>query len=224
LDGHSRYAIYYTPEGALAAAGAAWLGWDIAAGCVLEHSIYADIDLSTLTARPRQYGFHGTLKPPFVLAKDTDLGMLQRAVQSLSGILEPVQLDGLDIASLGPFLALKPLGDQTALARLAQEVVTQLDRFRAPPSEAELARRRQSRLSPAQEQHLRDWGYPYLMDQFRFHMTLTGRLSREHEVKVRACAQSYFAPHLHKPITIDSLTLVGQDGNGMFRQIERFRL
>jgi hypothetical protein len=190
LDGHSRYAIYYTPEGALAAAGAAWLGWDIAAGCVLEHSIYADIDLSTLTARPRQYGFHGTLKPPFVLAKDTDLGMLQRAVQSLSGILEPVQLDG----------------------------------FRAPPSEVELARRRQSRLSPAQEQHLRDWGYPYLMDQFRFHMTLTGRLSREHEVKVRACAQSYFAPHLHKPITIDSLTLVGQDGNGMFRQIERFRL
>jgi len=75
---------------------------------------------------------------------------------------------------LGRFLALCPLEPSPALSALAADCVRAFDRFRAPPSAAELARRRQAGLSPRQEALLREWGYPYLFDEFRFHMTLTG--------------------------------------------------
>jgi hypothetical protein len=220
----SRYAVFYTPEGALAEAGAAWLGWDIAAGRSVVQTTLDDIDLQKLTMRPRKYGLHGTLKPPFVLSEASNAGVLRHAVQTLAAAFEPVTLDGFELGMLGPSLALKPRGDQTALARLAQSVVTQLDAFRAPPSEAELAQRRQARLTPNQEQHLRDWGYPYVMDQFRFHITLTGRLQHAHEAAIAAAADTHFGSHLIEPLSINSLTLVGQGTDGMFYEIQRFRL
>jgi len=223
-EGFDRYAVYFTPDGALARAGAAWLGWDVAQGCAVAHPDLGAVDLAGITSTPRKYGMHGTLKPPFALAQGTDAEELRMAVHALAEGLTPVLLAGLEVAALGPFLALKPAGDQTGLARLAAGVVMQLDRFRAPPSEAELARRRQSNLSAAQEQHLRDWGYPYVMDQFRFHITLTGRLSRAQEVEIAPVARAYFAPYLTAPFVIGSLTLAGQGADGMFNEIERIRL
>lgn len=219
-----RYAIFYTPEGALADAGAAWLGWDIAQGCAVAHPDLGSVDLARITATPRKYGMHGTLKPPFALAPGCDAQALGRAFQTLAQGLSRIAVTGLEVAQLGPFLALKPVRDQTALAAFAAEVVTQLDRFRAPPTAAELARRRQSNLNAAQEQHLRDWGYPYVMDQFRFHITLTGRLSRAEEVGIATAACAYFAPHLTEPFVIGSLTLAGQGADGMFYEIARTRL
>jgi putative phosphonate metabolism protein len=223
-EGFDRYAVYFTPDGALARAGAAWLGWDVAQGSAVAHPDLGAVDLAGITATPCKYGMHGTLKPPFALAQGTDAEELRIAVHALAEGLTPVSLAGLEVAALGPFLALKPVGDQTGLARLAAEVVTQLDRFRASPSEAELARRRQSNLSAAQERHLRDWGYPYVMDQLRFHITLTGRLSRAQEAEIAPVARVYFAPYMTAPFVIGSLTLAGQGTDGMFYEIERIRL
>jgi hypothetical protein len=62
-----RYAIYYTPQGALAEVGAAWMGWDVARGVAVDHAMVGDLDLAKLTRTPRKYGLHGTIKPPFVL-------------------------------------------------------------------------------------------------------------------------------------------------------------
>jgi putative phosphonate metabolism protein len=219
-----RYAVYFTPEGALAQAGAAWLGWDIAGGLFVEHPDGMGVDLGKITQKPRKYGLHGTLKPPFVLAEGTDVHGLRDAVAALADTLDPVGLDGLEIAMLGPFLALKPMGDQTALGNLAAKVVMQLDPFRAAPSKDELARRRQAHLSPAQEAHLLAWGYPYVLEQFRFHLTLTGRLSQQAEPDVMQAAKVYFAPYIKTPMPIDSITLAGQGTDGMFYEIERFRL
>ena len=64
-----------------------------------------------------------------------------------------------------------------ALQALADACVEQLDRFRAPPSDAELARRRRASLTPRQDAMLVRWGYPYVFDTWFFHMTLTRRLT-----------------------------------------------
>jgi hypothetical protein len=67
------------------------------------------------------------------------------------------------------------------------------DAHRAPPDEAELARRRRSRLTQRQEGTLARWGYPYVMEEWRFHVTLTRRLTESEMEFVRPAAEAHFA-------------------------------
>ncbi len=216
-----RYAVYVTPEGALAKAGAAWLGWDVAQGCKVAHPKLPGLDVSALTATPRKYGMHGTIKPPFYLASDTTPDALFDDLAALCKTLRPVMLDGLEVRALRQFIALCPLGDQSALASLAAQVVTGLDHHRRPPDTAELARRRAAPLTQAQEANLARWGYPYVMEDFRFHITLTGTAE---PAPILSQIAAHFAPHLPQPFAVSSLTLTGQDEAGMFHEIHRFPL
>lgn len=218
----TRYAVYFTPKDDLAAWGAAWLGWDVALNVPVPHPQVTDLDVAAMTKVPRKYGFHGTIKPPFHLAEGTDVGKLSQSLARLCGGLAPVVFDGLKLSRLGPFLAFTPVGDQTPLADLAGEVVMRLDEYRAPPSADELARRRKSKLNPEQERNLRDWGYPYVLDQFKFHLTLTGPLKDPQAVMPHVAA--HFEPVLPRPFVIDSLTLVGQRKDGMFQELHRYTL
>lgn len=223
-----RYGIYYTPRpGALAEFGAAWLGWDVATGTSVAHPTIDGLPLSVaeITATPRKYGLHGTIKPPFFLAEGTDAAGLSDAFAALCASLAPAELDGLFLSRIGSFIALTIDGNQTPLAELASTVVRDLDTFRAPPSEAELARRRKSNLSTRQEELLVQWGYPYVMDEFRFHITLSGRLGRDAEAEAVIDALTpHVTPLLPTPFVVDSLTLVGEDEYGMFHEIQRHTL
>lgn len=222
-DVFQRYAVYFTPQASLAETGAAWLGWDIAQGCAVAQPDIDGLDVPHLTQAPRKYGLHGTIKPPFSLAAGTTPDIVQDALGRVCARSAPVRLDALEVHALAGFVALIPAGDQTALGALAARAVKDLDRFRAPAQPAELARRRQAKLTPAQEQYLIDWGYPYVMDSFRFHVTLTGRI-RGNMAPVVTALRAHFGPHLPSPYNIDSLTLVGEDGDGMFHEIKRFSL
>ena len=220
---YQRYAVYFTPTGALAKAGASWLGWDLATGAVVAHPPVAGLDVAALTKTPRKYGLHGTIKPPFRLSDGQTQKMLADAVETLCARLEPVTLDGLEVQRLGRFIALIPAGDASGLADLAAQTVTSLDAFRAPASDAELARRRKANLTPSQDHNLMVWGYPHVLDDFRFHITLTGRIHGD-IAPVLAKLRAHFAPYLAQPLRIDSLTLTGQDDDGMFHEIRRFPL
>ena len=220
-----RFAIYYAPEaGALADFGASWLGWDLAAGMPVIHPQIAGVDVAGLTATPRKYGLHGTVKPPFRLAEGTDFEALAAATERLCAAQAPVILDGLALSRIGGFLALTVTGDCASLNTLAATMVRGLDDFRAPLSDAELARRRKSRLNARQDALLRQWGYPYVMEEFRFHITLTGRLPKGGEDIIRGHLEPLIAPLLPSPFRINDLCLVGEDGNGMFHLIRRCTL
>ncbi|WP_172330977.1 DUF1045 domain-containing protein [Mangrovicoccus sp. HB161399] len=223
-----RYAVYYLPpEGALAEFGAAWLGWDPVRGCSTEPPAGVDpgIDRAALTATPRKYGFHATIKPPFRLAEGRSAAELSIAFRDFCARQQPLDLSGLSLASLGGFLALVPDGDIRALSTLAGAAVRDLDSFRAPASEAEQARRRSGGLSPAQEGNLARWGYPYVMDEFRFHMTLTGRIrDAARQAEIRAALEPALEPLLPSPFRLDTLCLAGADEEDRFHLIERIRL
>jgi putative phosphonate metabolism protein len=218
----TRYAIYYTPTGTLADLGSAWLGWNIANGISVQQPSIAEANLELITRQPRRYGFHATIKPPFRLADGHSEAGLLIAFEALCRNLGPVTLDGLTVQRMGRFLALMPEGSQSALRDLAANVVRDLDPFRAPPDADELARRRKAKLSAAQEANLLSWGYPHVMDAFRFHMTLTGRLDAVDDVQHSAAA--YFKGALPVPFVINALTLVGEGADGMFHQIKRLPL
>lgn len=222
MSDFQRFAIYYLPEDrALAEFGAKWLGWDVERGATCDHWDVPGID--GITAVPRKYGFHGTLKPPFRLAEGMRFGALEQEVARFAAQVPPFEIDGLHLSRIGRFLALVPDGDASDLAKFAFACVTAFDQFRAAPSSEELARRRAAGLTPCQDDLLMQWGYPYVGDEFRFHLTLSGKLEPEALAEAETQAARRL-PDLPRPFPFASVALAGEDARGMFHMIHRYAL
>lgn len=221
---YRRYGFYVVPEGALFDAGSAWLGWNSATGMTVTQPDLPDLPVSAemLTATPRKYGFHGTIKPPFVLSDGAQADDLNACARAFCAASAPVTLSALEVRRLGGFIAMVPSAPSSELATLAGAAVAALDDFRAPPTPDELARRRKIGLSNQQEEMLQRWGYPFVRDCFRFHMTLTGRTPKANAVCT--ALGRHFAPLLSKPFTIASLALMGEAADGAFHVIDRYPL
>ncbi len=223
-----RHAIYFAPAGgsALARFGAEWLGWDAEAGVEAGPPDGLPPELAArreaVAAEPRKYGFHATLKAPFRLAKGATVAKLDRAAVVLARVFEPFDLP-LRVSAIGQFLALVPDGDTFDIEDLAALCVTRFDRFRAPLTEAEMARRRGAGLDADAESHLASWGYPWVMNRFRFHMTLTGALGDERDA-VAAALAGVLAPMLAAPVAIDAICRFSEAPDGRFRLVRRFPL
>ena len=218
-----RYAVFFAPpEGALSDTAARWLGWDAQRGCTVAHDA-SERDLDAATAEPRRYGFHGTLKAPFRLAGGTDRHGLERAVADLARRTGPVAAGPLRLRRIGAFLALVPDEPLRALAALASDVVDALEPFRAPLTEAEIARRKPASLTPRQRDLLDRYGYPYVREEFRFHLTLAGPLAKT-APHLASLAEERFAPWLGTPFRLDDLCLFGEDEGGRFHHLSRHAL
>lgn len=217
-----RYALYWLPApgSRLEAFGRAVLGYDTVSG----EPVAPPDDLpglAAVTAGARLYGFHATLKAPLRLADGTDEAALVAAARDLAAAHPPVAVGPLAVAALGPFLALVPEAPPAALGLLAAECVAALDPFRAALTEAERARRRPDRLDPRGRALLDRWGYPYVFEAFRFHMTLTDALPEaEREPWLSRLSEAYAAT-APEPVTIDAVCLLVQDGAGPFRLLAR---
>lgn len=153
--GAARFALYYAPPRASAwwRAGCAWLGRDPEDGATL--------------APPQP----GALRPG--VAPDE----LVAAAAAWARACAPLAID-VDVAALGAFVALRPAhahGDD-ALRALAARALRALAPLRRPPADAERAKRAAAPLSERQRALLAEWGYPYVLDEYRFHMTLSDPL------------------------------------------------
>ena len=219
---HSRFAVYYVPpEGQLAAFGATWLGWDILRGCNMPQ--FDLPGLNDITLAPRKYGFHGTLKPPFRLKAGHTVDELKSAASKMVATLAPATCDCLKLTPLGRFLALTPQGEMSQLQRVAETCVRELDAFRARASDAELARRRKAGLSTRQDALLTQWGYPYVFEEFKFHLTLTGRLPAD-ILPIWVDNLQSCLPDLPRPFVVDQIALCGEREDGRFELLHRYTL
>lgn len=220
-----RVAVYYAPALAdpLWALGARWLGRDPEANAPV---VQPDIDaIAELTADPRMYGFHATLKPPMSLRSGMTWDALVTEADDLARRLAPFRLPRLEVTDLHGFLALTDAEPSRELRALADACVVDLDHFRAPPGEAELARRRRSKLSEAQEANLVRFGYPYVLDTWFFHMTLTRRLSPAEKAVIQPQVEAMFAQALLSPRRVDDICLYVQAAPGLpFTLAERLSL
>lgn len=219
-----RYAVFFTPTGPLAEWGASWLGWDSAAGVTRAHPAVAGIDVAHLTETPRKYGLHGTLKAPFRLARIATEAQVHAAAATFATRHAPCTLGAMDLRHDSGFIALRPARAPESLTNLAAATVRAFDRFRAPLTAADIARRRAAPLTPRQDQQMLDFGYPYIFDDFHFHLTLTGRLPADAAQTVMAVLAPQVSPLIAQPCVVDAITLMGQDGAGMFHQLHRYTL
>jgi putative phosphonate metabolism protein len=225
-----RYAIYFAPDPdtPLARFGAEWLGYDAATGVLLDQPALADISrdrLREITEEPRHYGFHATLKPPFVLAESGTATDLEDAIAALAGRVAAFAAPRLRLSQISGFWALVLSEACPQMDHLAAVCVEELDRFRAPAPEAELARRRRAGLSAHQENLLQRWGYPYVMQEFRFHLTLTARLSGEEGEAVGAVLEPLVAPLCQEALKVGAVCLFYQEHReAPFRILGRYAL
>jgi 2'-5' RNA ligase len=103
--------------------------------------------------------------------------------------------------------------------------VTGFDSFRAPLTGQDRARRNPDKLAPRQRDYLDRWGYPYVMDEFRFHMTLTGRLNETRRGGVLEMLRDRFSSVGLPSLAIDRIALFRQeDGDSRFCIIESWPL
>ncbi len=217
-----RYAIYFFPDpkSLLARLGQEWLGRSVEVATdegrpppELGPGVPSDI-WREATAMPRTYGFHATLKAPFRLAAGESLETLEQAVANIASGFAPFALPPLQVTALGGFLALCPGEPSIEMAALADRCVIDLDTFRAPLTAAERFKRRPERLTARQRDHLDRWGYPYVCEDFLFHMTLTGSLPEEVKDKVAPILQHLMAPLGQTTHRVDRLSLFHQPRPG----------
>ena len=226
-----RYALYYAPraEEALAVAASRWLGRNADTGEARDIVPMSDVSherLCAIVADPRLYGFHGTLKPPIALVEGATERDFLDAVGSLAATERQIDVAALDLAELQDFLALVPSGRCAALQDFSDRCVVEFDEFRRPADEAELARRRAADLTQRQEDLLLRWGYPYVLEQGRFHLTLTGRVQdpRERGV-IQGELRRRFMAFIDRPLAVRDLCVFRQPAPGRpFTVLARFRL
>jgi putative phosphonate metabolism protein len=214
----TRYAIYFVPpaNSALYRFGAAFLGFDCYTGDDLGCPDDLEVDArewAELTHEPRKYGFHATLKAPFRLEPSVTAEDLTAELRRFAAIprarpaIEPV------IQALGRFIAIVPGERSEHVDRLAADCVMAFDRFRRPLTAQEKDRRLGAGLTEGQIRNLDRWGYPYVFDDFRFHMTLTGPLEADRRAAIVALLQSRFnRVNGNNALPIARLVVARQDG------------
>jgi putative phosphonate metabolism protein len=219
-----RVAIYAAPGalatdasgGALRQRAESWLGRS-ATGAPVEPAAPAGwtrAEVDAITVDARRYGFHATLKAPFRLAEGRSLDALEREVAAFAAARPPIELPELRLARIGSFFALVPGAPAEPLSALAAELVRGFDGFRAAPTEVELARRNPSGMTARQRELFEQWGYPYVLDEFRFHLTLTDRIAPERQAEVERVLADWFARGLARSIRLDCIALFTESEPG----------
>jgi putative phosphonate metabolism protein len=227
---YPRYSIYYaaTPGSDLDRFGAHLLGYDAYSGELLgfpEDLSQAVPDWFDLTFDPRKYGFHATLKAPFALADGKTVDGLLAACEAFAGTARIIPRIRPVVDSISGFIAVVPAEPAADLNRLAADCTSEFDSFRPPLTSEDRARRNPSKLTARQLKYLDRWGYPYVMEEFRFHMTLTGRLDRERREPMLAMLRDRFAKIDSGMLAIDAIALCVQESPASaFRIINRWKL
>jgi putative phosphonate metabolism protein len=211
-----RYAIYFAPEpgSALDNFGRQWLGRDMSGALTEGQMMVPGVSrqrLAQLTERPRRYGMHGTFKPPFALTPSSSLEGLLAAARVLARSLAPIEIPPLQLDVIGKFIALTPEVSSAPLEALAASCVRAFEGFRQPLTPDQEEEYLNNRLTVHQEQMLEHWGYPYVMEEFRFHITLTEPLIDETERQLVMDALTRLAaPLIGQRIAVHELTVFGQ--------------
>jgi len=224
----TRYALFLAPlpGDALDVEAARWLGRDVYVDTEPRQTggdgIGAD-EQAELTATARRYGFHGTMKAPFPLADGAHETDLVNAFNAYCLTVPAMPAPRLRLGNLDGFFALVPDGPAPAIDALARDLVATFDRFRAPLSEADIARRNPDRLAPNERANLQRWGYPYVMEAFRFHMTLTHRVREPDQARVEAALASRFGHIVRVPLTGLALALFVERAPGALFNVLSWR-
>ena len=216
----ARYAIYFAPapHSPWWEAGAHWLGRDECSDVPLRPGAWQKFsadDWRALTAEPRRYGFHATLKAPFRLHPGIQERDLLQRMQDLAMTLQALALGPMQTMPLGNFAALVPSAPPPELQAMAKRCVIELDDLRAPLTAEDLARRELESLDARGVELLQRYGYPHVLERFRLHLSLSGVIDPATAQRVIAAWDRPVAQlNAASPLVLDRLCLFVEAGPG----------
>ncbi|MDE1160056.1 MAG: DUF1045 domain-containing protein [Neorhizobium sp.] len=225
-----RYALYFSPaeDDMLTKAASQWLGRNAFTGEMHPTPAVEGLSVETvhaLTADPRRYGFHATLKAPFALTEGRSEAEFLAAAESFAAETPAFAIPNVIVGQIGRFFAIVPDQVYPALQDFTADVVETFEPFRAPLSDADIARRKPDALSEKQRDYLHRYGYPYVMEEFRFHMTLSGQVPPDQAPAIRAALDARFGAFVGRPLAIDALSIFVEPERGAdFIAYRRFSL
>jgi hypothetical protein len=215
-----RVAIYFAPAATspLWLKAAQWLGRDALTGAEYSDDIggITRAEINEKSASARRYAFHATIKSPMAVAPGKSEPELAEALAAFAAAHAPVAIGNLKLARIGGgFLALICAVQPQALTDFAADVVEHFEPYRAEVSAADKAKRNAGgHLSPRHLELLDRYGYPYVMEQFQFHMTLTDRLSDADGDRFEAALHGHFGALADADTTLDRLSLYHEAAAG----------
>lgn len=212
-----RFAVYLTlaADSDLYQLGSKWLGRDHyqtrQSSLECEHPGLRQANKNqAMTKKASQYGFHATLKPPFQLQAGSSREQLKTTLCQIAKVHQAFISKRLSVIAIGSFLALRPTQNCTQLNQLAEHCVLAFEPCRAELTEAEIKRRQPEKLTVKQNTYLQLWGYPYVLEQFRWHFTLTDTLSHQQMLTCQPLLKSYFGPVCNQPLLVNQISLLHQ--------------
>lgn len=211
-----RYTIYFVPpsDSAIYRLGSSLLGYDSYTGSAVPHPSDAGLpdDWAELTRAPRKYGLHVTFVPPFRLAESYGEGALMQAFSTFCDETRSTAAIVPEVRAINDFVAIVPRRRSALLNQLAADCLTFFDLFRAPFTAADHVRRLTPGLNERERWNLHRWGYPYVLKQFFFHMTLTSEIGADRRGAVAETLSALFTRHsATEPLSVDRIVLLRQD-------------
>lgn len=223
-----RVAIFFAPPAGseLEAFGCRILGRSHRTGEAIEQPVIDGIaadDVHHMTRSTRRYGFHATLKAPFTLSAGKTISALREAMATFAAERAAFEAPPLRLSALSRWIAFKLSAPCPEMDRLAADCVTGFEPFRAPLDQADIDRRRDARLTATQDERMLAYGYPYIFEDFEFHMTLAGPLDASERDRVLKALERR-APAIDRtPLPVDAIALYEQpDRDSPFLQTARF--
>lgn len=226
----TRHAIYFVPDdhSALGHFGARLFGrWPDGSS---EHDTLTLPQRAARTRRVAHYGFHATLKAPFMLAKDHSEAGLLAALEAACTTWRPASLAGLEVSANASQCRLSlgrgsSAAAQRTIADIAKHCVTRFEAFRAPLTPRQRARRQPDQLDAVEREHLDRYGYPWVLDRFHFHMTLSDQLGDSADGAWLAALTREFQQCLSESPTLDRVAVCRESSpTDMMVRIAEFRL
>ena len=233
---YSRYAIYYAPpkESSLEEFGRYWFGWDPLNAKLInnKHRInylnrfgiknLINIDKNVLI--PKKYGFHGTLIPPFKLNKNYSTNTLFKKTEDIAKKFKKFKFYKFKLKKINNFYAFVQNKKNNNINKLSNRLVRELFKFRSPLTKKEIDRRNPSKLSKLQLNILYKWGYPYIMSEFNFHMTLASEVTGNKLYFELKKIEKNKEIILNEINNFDKIYIFGENQKGMFENLENFSL
>lgn len=210
-----RFALYFAPPpgSELEAFSRQWLGRDHITGHSVEREIIEGLspdDQQRITSSARHYGFHATLKAPFALKQDCTADELHQAARSFAKKRKPFEAPPLQLSGLSRWIAFTLSDPSPQMDKLAADCVREFEPYRGPSTEHDLERRRRNGLTPRQDNQLLAYGYPYIFDDFHFHMTLAGPLDTPEKDMMLNLLGKLVSNVERPPLKVDAIAIYEQ--------------
>ncbi len=181
-------------------------------------------ELKDYCEEPAKYGFHATLKAPFRLKRNVKTKNFYDVISHIAAQHSRFKIKGLKIVYSKKFTLITSRKPNKLLINLEKDLVKHLDTFRAELNKTEIKKRIPDSLTFKQNKYLKEWGYPFVFDQFKFHMTLMNQNNNKLSNKQKLELEKLIYKISNNVIEFNEISLLGENKNGHFEEIKRFKL